>query len=112
MQARNGGSSWILFAMQFSAGLRLRGTSAARTTPGSSLNSPWSQPYANISVISELRASVLDCGSPLPIFHRRLMMQKRQRTAAVQNLAEICDPKKIGQCLGLWAAVRMEKNLK
>jgi hypothetical protein len=34
------------------------------------------------------RASVLDCGSPLPLLLRRLAMGKRQRAAAVQNLAD------------------------
>jgi len=38
--------------------------------------------------MSELRVSVLECGSPLPLFHRRLGDAKRQRTAALQNLAE------------------------
>lgn len=33
-----------------------------------------------------LRASVLDCGSPLALFNGR---RKRQRTAAVQNLAGV-----------------------
>jgi len=38
---------------------------------------------------TESRASVLDCGSPLPLFHRSTGSVKRQRAAAVQNLAEI-----------------------
>jgi hypothetical protein len=37
---------------------------------------------------TESRASVLDCGSPLPLFHRSTGSVKRQRAAAVQNLAE------------------------
>jgi hypothetical protein len=36
---------------------------------------------------TESRASVLDCGSPLPLFHRSTGSVKRQRAAAVQNLA-------------------------
>ena len=36
----------------------------------------------------ELRASVLDCGSPLPLYTAGAAMKKRQRAAAVQNLAE------------------------
>ena len=34
------------------------------------------------------RASVLDCASPLALFHRRWLTPKRQRAAAVQNLPE------------------------
>jgi len=42
---------------------------------------------------AELRASVLvDCGSPLPLFHRSTGSVKRQRAAAVQNLAEFSSP--------------------
>jgi len=36
----------------------------------------------------ELRASVLDCGSPLPLFHHSTGTPKRQRAAAVKNFAE------------------------
>jgi hypothetical protein len=35
-----------------------------------------------------LRASVLDCGSPLPLWRAGATVKKRQRAAAVQNLAE------------------------
>jgi L-asparaginase II len=38
--------------------------------------------------VNELRVSVLDCGSPLPLGVARLVAEKRQRAAAVQNLAE------------------------
>ena len=38
--------------------------------------------------VNKLRVSVLDCGSPLPLFHRKAGDAKRQRAAAVQNLAE------------------------
>jgi hypothetical protein len=38
--------------------------------------------------MNELRVSVLDCGSPLPLFHHKAGDTKRQRAAAVQNLAE------------------------
>jgi hypothetical protein len=38
--------------------------------------------------VNELRVSVLDCGSPLPLFHHKAGDTKRQRAAAVQNLAE------------------------
>ena len=41
--------------------------------------------------VNELRVSVLDCGSPLPLFHRKAGDAKRQRAAAVQNLAEFSD---------------------
>ncbi len=34
------------------------------------------------------RASVVECGSPLPLSHRGRAIEKRQRTGAVQNLAE------------------------
>jgi len=38
----------------------------------------------------KLRDSVLECGSPLPLFGplRLARVQKRQRAGAVQNLAE------------------------
>ena len=39
--------------------------------------------------VDELRGSVMDCGSPLPLFLRRTGDVKRQRAAAVQNLAEL-----------------------
>ena len=39
--------------------------------------------------MSESRASVLDCGSPLPLCVTMPAVKKRQRAAAVQNLAEI-----------------------
>ena len=40
-----------------------------------------------------LRASVVDCASPLALFVRSpLWVEKRQGTAAVQNLAEILQP--------------------
>jgi hypothetical protein len=38
--------------------------------------------------VNEPRVSVLDCGSPLPLCVARLPVEKRQRAAAVQNLAE------------------------
>jgi len=38
--------------------------------------------------VNELRVSFLDCGSPLPLGVARLVVEKRQRAAAVQNLAE------------------------
>jgi hypothetical protein len=41
----------------------------------------------NVSPVKR-RASVLDCGSPLPLFHRRWLTLKRQRAAAIQNLPE------------------------
>jgi hypothetical protein len=41
-----------------------------------------------MAVGSKLRDSVLDCGSPLPLCVARLAVKKRQRAAAVQNLAE------------------------
>jgi hypothetical protein len=37
---------------------------------------------------NEKRVSVVDCGSPLPLCVARLPVKKRQRAAAVQNLAE------------------------
>ena len=37
---------------------------------------------------NEWRVSVVDCGSPLPLCVARLPVKKRQRAAAVQNLAE------------------------
>ena len=37
---------------------------------------------------NELRVSVADCGSPLPLCVALLPVKKRQRAAAVQNLAE------------------------
>jgi hypothetical protein len=39
--------------------------------------------------MSEPRVSVLDCGSPLPLCVARPAVEKRQRAAAVQNLAEL-----------------------
>jgi hypothetical protein len=39
--------------------------------------------------MSAPRVSVLDCGSPLPLFHRNTSDAKRQRADAVQNLAEL-----------------------
>ena len=36
----------------------------------------------------EPRASVLDCGGPPPLGVIRLMVEKRRRTAAVQDLSE------------------------
>jgi hypothetical protein len=39
--------------------------------------------------MSEPRVSVLDCGSPLPLCVGRPAVEKRQRAAAVQNLAEL-----------------------
>jgi|GEM_PF-5508949 len=38
---------------------------------------------------NEWRVSVVDCGSPLPLCVAQLEVEKRQRTAAVQNLAEL-----------------------
>jgi len=35
-----------------------------------------------------MRASVLECGSPLPLFIASLARAKRRRAAALQNLAE------------------------
>ena len=46
---------------------------------------PW--PLENL-VSHELRASVVDCGGPLPPWRRGLAVEKRRRAAAVQNLAE------------------------
>jgi hypothetical protein len=40
---------------------------------------------------AEMRASVLDCGSPLPLSRREPMVEKRQWTAAVQDLTELFD---------------------
>jgi hypothetical protein len=37
---------------------------------------------------AKMRASVLDCGSPLPLFHSRFTTRKRQRAAAVQGLTD------------------------
>jgi hypothetical protein len=43
------------------------------------------------------RDSVLGCGSPLPLSHqlrnRGPVLPKRQRTGALQNLADLCDPR-------------------
>ena len=39
---------------------------------------------------SDKRASVLNCGSPLPLWHCGDKDENEQKAAAVQNLADVC----------------------
>jgi hypothetical protein len=48
---------------------------------------------------------VLDCGSPLPLFHRSTSDPKRQRAAAVQDAGAQCD------CPGIFGGCGVFKNV-
>jgi len=57
----------------------------AETLQGVSGNSVASRLYG----VFKLRASVVECASPLALYHRETGRAKRRRAAALQNLAEL-----------------------